>query len=119
MSKRVIVVDDENIFLELVPKILKSLDLGLIITATNIQDAWTAIEDSPPVLVITDFNMPGGSGFELCRWIKNKYLDLPVILTTGEIKLPTPDPLYAPDRILTKPYTAMELREVVTTLLKK
>lgn len=110
----IIIVDDESVFLELVPKILKSLDLGLIITATNIRDAWAAIENFSPKLVITDFNMPGGNGFELCRWIKNKYPKLPIILTTGDSKLTFNSSLpHTPDKILVKPYTAAELINAV------
>ena len=35
-----------------------------------------------PDLLILDWNIPGGSGMELCRWIRARWRELPVIFLT-------------------------------------
>ena len=43
---------------------------------------------TPPVLVLSDVHLPGGSGFELLSWIRTRWSRLPVLLWTS---LPHPE----------------------------
>ena len=54
-------------------------------TARDGNEALAALAAHRPTLVITDINMPGMDGYELCRRIKDdpKLRDLPVILLTS------------------------------------
>lgn len=56
-----------------------------VLGATNGREAITLLETQVPTLVITDINMPGMDGYELCRWIKDhpKLGQVPVILLTS------------------------------------
>ncbi len=60
--------------------------------------------DSRPDLIILDINLPGKSGFELCRWLKTRG-SFPVLILTARDALS--DELYAlglgADDFLTKP----------------
>lgn len=44
--------------------------------------AKRALSDSCPALALVDWNMPDGSGQELCRWIRAHFKELPVIFLT-------------------------------------
>lgn len=48
----------------------------------RIADAKQAIRNACPTLVLVDWNMPDGSGRELCGWIRSTWKDLPVIFLT-------------------------------------
>lgn len=34
--------------------------------------------------MITDLNMPGASGFELCRWIRQRWPETSVVIISGD-----------------------------------
>lgn len=56
-----------------------------IIEATNGKDGWQKALASHPKLIVSDVNMPGMSGIELCRKIKtdSRTSQIPVILLTA------------------------------------
>lgn len=49
---------------------------------TTLAMARSAIEDRVPTLVLLDWNMSDGHGDGLCRWIRGKWKELPVIFLT-------------------------------------
>ena len=57
-------------------------------TAADGQEAWSMIQQSPPDLLISDFEMPRMNGIELTRTIRgsSRHRALPVILVTGRGK---------------------------------
>ena len=48
----------------------------------TIADAKQALKNTCPDLVLVDWNMPDGSGNELCQWIRGIYRELPIIFLT-------------------------------------
>ena len=44
--------------------------------------ARAALESHLPTLVLLDWNMPDGHGDRLCRWIRSRWKDLPIIFLT-------------------------------------
>lgn len=48
----------------------------------TIDDVKCALRNTCPDLVLVDWNMPDGSGNELCRWIRAIYRELPIIYLT-------------------------------------
>ena len=71
--------------------------------------------DAPFDIVVTDYAMPGMSGFELAQRIKEKNPKLPIILATGYAELPA-------DRAikfghLSKPYTSKDLASALERAL--
>lgn len=48
-----------------------------------IEDAKKALLGYVPTIVLIDWNMPDGQGDDLCRWIRSKWEDLPIIFLTA------------------------------------
>ncbi len=48
----------------------------------NVTDVKQALRRHLPTLLLIDWNMPDGRGDELCRWIRERWADLPVIFLT-------------------------------------
>ena len=84
-KKKILAVDDDATALGALRQILvqKGYDVS---TAPNGQDALTALRNSTFDLVILDVSMPGLSGYEVCRKIRQeeKTRDLPVIFLTAK-----------------------------------
>jgi EAL domain-containing protein (putative c-di-GMP-specific phosphodiesterase class I)/ActR/RegA family two-component response regulator len=111
---RVLLADDELSLLRLVKRSLVSV--GYAVDAAN--DGAQAIDllrlgdyDA----VVSDIAMPGMDGLELLRAVREKDLDLPVILMTGDPALATAMRAleYGAYRYLAKPFDIDALLEVV------
>lgn len=102
MSRITIVEDDVYLREELEHTFLKR---GYSVTGiSSFQAPEGEILDSRPDLVVLDINLPGKSGYELCRWLKAR-VSFPVLILTARDTLS--DELYAlglgADDFLTKP----------------
>jgi CheY-like chemotaxis protein len=79
---RVLVVDDDRALLEVYADIL--VNEGFVVsTAFDSAGALCALQADPCDVVLSDVVMPGGSGVDLLRAIRQRDLDLPVVLLTG------------------------------------
>ena len=84
MSHRVIVCDDE-------PHIVRAISLKFsragfdVHGAPDAESAWQLLHQSPPAILITDFDLPGMTGADLVRMVRNDaaLCDLPVIMLTA------------------------------------
>ncbi len=88
MKRSVLVVDDD-------PRIRTSLVSALqgggmtIRAADSAESALAALGEEPTEVVLTDVKMPGMSGLDLLRMLKDRSPDLDVILMTAYDDLPT------------------------------
>ncbi len=83
-SKTVLVVDDEVHIVNVVA--LKFRGAGFkVFTARDPQEAFEVAKKDLPDLVISDHQMPGGSGIDLCKWLKStpSTESIPAILLTA------------------------------------
>jgi PAS domain S-box-containing protein len=79
---RVLVIDDEPEIAALLEDILTS-EGHTVETAVNGADGVKLAKSSHYDMVITDLGMPGLSGWEVARRIRDEVADLPVVLITG------------------------------------
>ena len=79
---RVLVVDDEPIICELLAEALSAPNRS-IETRENGQAALELLERNPVDLAFLDVNMPGMSGLELAKRIKEKSPNTHIIICTG------------------------------------
>src|SRR5271168_4536580 len=115
----VLVADDEPSMLELVAQHLKTLDDPRleVIEASDGEQAWNLAREHLPDLVVLDVMMPGMSGWEVCRKIREDVAlaHTGVVMLTGisENLNQMTSPLYGADAYIDKPFEFDELDEKV------
>ena len=72
--------DDQNIAYA-VKEYLEQRNFRVTVCATLAQ-ARQKLEERIPALVLLDWNMPDGRGDSLCRWIRGRWKELPVLFLT-------------------------------------
>ncbi len=112
---RVLLVDDDALILAGTAAMLE--DLGhRVIEAGSAAAALDALRNGTLVdLIVTDQAMPGMTGIELARQIREHWPGLPIILATGYADLPGGDDLNLPR--LSKPYLQEELAAQIADLV--
>jgi len=117
----ILVVDDNDLNLALMRDLLASRGYH-VVTAMSADAAWQAIRDEHPDLVLLDVIMPGRSGYDLCRELKENAATrlIPVVMVTG---LTDRDDRIrgkeaGADEFLTKPFFPEELFARVKSLLR-
>lgn len=78
----VLVVDDDNVSLSLLVKLVEKLDYS-VIQAQDGQQALQALHAQPVDLVIADYDMPNLDGLALLKAVKEEFPRLPYILVTA------------------------------------
>lgn len=82
MKEKVLLVDDEQDFLEIMVERITARDME-VSTATSAVDALKMIEEESYDAIVMDLMMPEMDGLEALKAIKAKRPDLHVILLTG------------------------------------
>lgn len=113
-SVRILVVDDDPLIANSTVEMLE--DLGHTVAEANSARAALEMIDSghPLDLLITDHIMPGMTGLELAQVVREKYPDLPILLTTGYAELPSGSQIRIPR--LSKPYQQRELDDQINRM---
>lgn len=93
-------------------------------TVTRAKNGFEALDifrTRQPALAIIDVEMPGMTGLELTRTLKQENPDFPVILITGFSHLYRPEEIFQLDieAFLRKPLNLKELAEIVEQVLAK
>ena len=118
---RVLVVDDNPDIMDLMRELLASRGYDVVAVASA-SEAEAEVRRLPPDLILSDVIMPGKSGYELCRQLKEDPATrlIPFVLITGlsdrEDKLQGIE--CGADDFLHKPIFAEELFARVKSLLK-
>ena len=68
----ILVAEDDPIAQEMIRAFLEELDFDVTVADSG-NEAWRLFCDSPTRMVITDWQMPGMTGLELCRRIREEY----------------------------------------------
>lgn len=80
---KILVVDDEK-SLRITLSLFLENENHIVITASNFDEAILILEKNKPDLIITDIIMPGKTGLELLKYIREMDKNVPVIIMTGE-----------------------------------
>lgn len=75
-------IEDDVSIAQAVKEYFKQLDYKVSVFSM-IEDAKKALLSYMPTIVLIDWNMPDGQGDNLCRWIRSKWEDLPIIFLTA------------------------------------
>ena len=84
MSYRILIVEDSPEILEAVSDFYREEGAGLfeVVTSSDGNDALSKVNSGEFDLLILDIMLPGASGFDICRAVRNKG-DCPVIFVTA------------------------------------
>lgn len=119
MVKKIIIVEDEPFMREELKYILdkEGYNTFCITKFSNVVDD---IITSSPDLIILDLNLPGISGFEICKGIRHKS-NVPILVLTGRDQIK--DELHAlnigADEYISKPCQRERLLARITNLLRR
>ena len=122
MQKRLLIVDDEPNLLRAVEACLRSEGFE-VATARSGHEALVHIAQTVPDLIVSDIRMPGMSGFELARQLRNSSRTalVPVVFLTA--KGETADRIEGfragVDAYFTKPFVPDELVAVIKNILSR
>ncbi|WP_461614019.1 sigma-54-dependent transcriptional regulator [Clostridium sp. Marseille-QA1073] len=83
---KILMIDDDESFLKIHCRILQSKGYD-VNTAINGEYALTMLKNEPYAVVICDIVMPGIGGIDVLNKIKNEYIDIQVIMLTGEASI--------------------------------
>lgn len=116
----ILVVDDDNIMLELVKRILEREGIVVHCAASG-EEALEQIKVKTFSLMITDLNMPGLDGLELARKGLEIAPQMPIIMDTGDI---SPETIRQAkeigiSKVLAKPFLLKELLETIREVTGK
>ena len=117
MKRRVLVVDDDPLIVEIMQTIL-DLEEFEVDTATTGEQSLDLVQVRPPDVVVLDVMMPGMDGFEVCRRLKADPATsrIPVVLLTArdrdEDRRAGMDA--GADAYVTKPFSPLSLIDTIT-----
>lgn len=81
---RFLLVDDSSTMRQIQRRTLEKLGFHDVVEAEDGHAALQAMADSPPDVVLTNWNMPKMSGIELVRAIRQTNKSIPVMMVTTE-----------------------------------
>jgi DNA-binding response OmpR family regulator len=123
MSKRILLSDDEIHILRAMEFKLKKGGYEVEITCDG-EQAWEAIQNRKPDLLITDCQMPRLSGLELINRLRNnpQTADIPVFMLTAKGYELSQELLFDQLRVLrvlAKPFSPRELLQDVDAVMQQ
>ncbi|HTK90530.1 MAG TPA: response regulator transcription factor [Verrucomicrobiae bacterium] len=117
---RILIVDDE-------PEMVRGLQDNLrfegyqTLTAGNGERALALAVSEAPDLIVLDLMLPGQSGWEVCRALRQRGLDIPIIMLTarGEEADQVRGLELGADDYVTKPFSLRELLARIRAVLRR
>ena len=120
LQPRVLVADDDENILLLLQMELEAE--GFVVNAfSDGSSAMSLLRDSPPDLALLDWNMPGMTGLDICRRLRDTGVFLPVIMITARDEMD--DRVAAlesgADDFISKPFNIREVLARVHALMRR
>jgi signal transduction histidine kinase len=118
---KIVFADDDIVARKLVLKLLADLDFNILIAENGIE-AWKLLKASGARILVTDWVMPGLSGLDLCRKIREEYVDSYIYVILVAAKGSAEDTIEGlkagADDFLVKPLDVGELKARLRTGLR-
>lgn len=120
MSNRLLLVDDDQEVLSINKKFFEQYGYDVVTATDSVMAIGELSDNSAFDCIVLDIMMPGVNGFELCKWVKDRY-NTPVIFLTG--KDSEDDKvnglLLGADDYMVKPYSLRELEVRIQVLIRR
>jgi two-component system, OmpR family, phosphate regulon response regulator PhoB len=115
-GRLVLVVDDDEMIRRLVRTVLEADDFE-VIEAKDGQEALGVIADKAPAVVVLDVMMPGLNGVEVCRQLDHGNVKVIILTARDDADLAEQCMDAGADAFLTKPFSSIQLLDLVEDLL--
>ncbi len=115
---KVLIVEDEESVRQALVKILENFG-HTVLAAADAKEGIKKFEGGVDI-VITDLGLPGPSGWDLARAVKEKDPKVPVVLLSGwDVEMEDKSLKGLVDKILPKPLKIKEMLDVIDQLARK
>ncbi len=123
MSICILIVDDDRLVVEKLVKGIhwEEIGIGSILTANNVRQAMKILKEAPVDILLSDIEMPQGSGLELLEWVRGRKMPVECVFLSSYAYF-----AYAQKALhlqsssyLLKPVSNSEMEEVLSQLAKK
>lgn len=117
-----LLVEDDDLLRAVFLRALQKLGVDPVWTAASSEEARYVIRAQLPTMVLADWNLPGASGVDLVRWLRQSEGTfrrcVPIVLMSGSItNLERAEALDAgAAAVLEKPFRLAELNDVIKRL---
>ena len=120
MAKKILLVDDEPFIVKVVETRLAANGYD-VVTATDGQEGFNKARSENPDLIILDVMLPGKDGVAVCREIRDRGNETPILMLTakGELKDKVTGLNAGADDYLLKPFEFEELLARSRALLRR
>ncbi|MCC6347305.1 MAG: response regulator transcription factor [Nitrospirales bacterium] len=119
-SPEILLIDDDTDILRVLKANLE-LNRFSVTTADSWAEGQKAIAGRMPNLIILDLMLPDGNGIEICRTVKGKHPDLPIIMLTAKDTIS--DKVIGlesgADDYMVKPFETLELIARINACLRR
>ncbi|MDQ1375172.1 MAG: hypothetical protein QOJ09_2510 [Actinomycetota bacterium] len=115
-ARLVLVVDDDEMIRRLVRTVLEADDFE-VIEAKDGEQALGVISDKRPSVVVLDVMMPGLNGVEVCRQLDHANVKVIILTARDDADLAEECMEAGADAFLTKPFSSIQLLDLVEDML--
>ena len=112
----VLVVDDDEMIRRLVRTVLEADDFE-VIEAKDGDEALKSVNDRHPAVVVLDIMMPGLNGVEVCRQLDHDNVKVIILTARDDADLAEECMKAGADAFLTKPFSSIQLLDLVEEML--
>jgi two-component system cell cycle response regulator DivK len=121
MERRVLVIDDHELNLKLLERLLE-MDGHQVRAADSLAAAEQALAEEQPAMIVLDLNLPDGSGLELTRKLKGRpeTASIPIVACTAAV-LPSDEDRAREagcDAFVAKPIDLQRFSTIVASMLQ-
>ncbi len=115
--KLVLVVEDEILIRMSSVDMIRDFGFG-VVEASNAAEAVSVLESVPDITaVFTDIQMPGEmDGLLLAATVRDRWPPLALLITSGKVRPPA-DGMPTGARFIAKPYSSLQLKENLQSLM--
>lgn len=121
-SKKILIVDDDEVFLNSVAQLLKNKGYE-VTTFTDVVSAITSLINTVPDIIISDIMMPGINGYEFCERVREQkeYSHIPFIFLTAKNEKADirKSKEIGADDYITKPFDPDDLYAIIENKLRR
>ena len=116
-ARLVLVVDDDDMIRRLLRTVLEADEIE-VVEAPDGDAALAALADLQPTVIVLDVMMPGIDGVEVCRRIDHQKAKVVMLTARDDPELERAATEAGADAFLTKPFSSIELLDLIERLLE-